>query len=59
MAKDLRLRIPIEAGTDFIAGFAPHRELDVEAGVPPSHVVQIATFNATRIMHKPPELYAE
>src|SRR5260370_25475302 len=35
-----------------MAGFALHRELelDVQAGLPPSRVLQNATFNAARIM---------
>jgi imidazolonepropionase-like amidohydrolase len=47
-----RSGIPIEAGTDSMAGFALHRELelDVQAGIPPSQVLQNATFNAARIM---------
>jgi imidazolonepropionase-like amidohydrolase len=47
-----RSGIPIEAGTDSMAGFALHRELelDVQAGIPPSRVLQNATFNAARIM---------
>jgi imidazolonepropionase-like amidohydrolase len=47
-----RSGIPIEAGTDFIAGFALHRELELEAqaGIPPGQVLQNATLNAARIM---------
>jgi imidazolonepropionase-like amidohydrolase len=47
-----RAGIPIEAGTDSIAGFALHRELelDVQAGIPASQVLQNATLNAARIM---------
>ena len=47
-----RSGIPIEAGTDSMAGFALHRELelDVQAGIPPSQVLQNATLNAARIM---------
>ena len=47
-----RSGIPIEAGTDSMAGFALHRELelDVEAGIPASQVLQNATLNAARIM---------
>jgi hypothetical protein len=47
-----RAGIPIEAGTDSIAGFALHRELelDVEAGIPANRVLQNATLNAARIM---------
>jgi imidazolonepropionase-like amidohydrolase len=47
-----RSGIPIEAGTDSMAGFALLRELelDVQAGIPPSRVLQNATLNAARIM---------
>jgi imidazolonepropionase-like amidohydrolase len=47
-----RAGIPIEAGTDTMAGFALHREfeLDVQAGIPPNKVLQNATINAARIM---------
>jgi imidazolonepropionase-like amidohydrolase len=47
-----RSGIPIEAGTDSMAGFALHRELelDVQAGIPPNQVLQNATLNAARIM---------
>jgi imidazolonepropionase-like amidohydrolase len=48
-----RAGIPIEAGTDSMAGFALHRELelDVQAGIPASQVLQNATLNAARIMN--------
>ena len=44
--------VPIEAGTDAMAGFALHRELeiDVEAGIPPPEVLRLATLGAARIM---------
>ena len=47
-----RSGIPIEAGTDSMAGFALHHELELEvqAGIPPSQVLQNATLNAARIM---------
>jgi len=47
-----RSGIPIEAGTDSMAGFALHRELELEAqaGIPASQVLQNATLNAARIM---------
>jgi imidazolonepropionase-like amidohydrolase len=47
-----RSGLSIEAGTDSMAGFALHRELelDVQAGIPPSEVLQNATLNAARIM---------
>jgi imidazolonepropionase-like amidohydrolase len=47
-----RAGIPIEAGTDSMAGFALEHELEMEAqaGIPPSQVLQNATLNAARIM---------
>ena len=44
--------VPIEAGTDSMAGFALHRELelDVEAGIPAPQVLKLATFGAAQIM---------
>jgi imidazolonepropionase-like amidohydrolase len=47
-----RAGVPIEAGTDNLAGFALHRELelDVKAGIPPEKVLQNATLGAARIM---------
>jgi amidohydrolase family protein len=47
-----RAGIPIEDGTDTMAGFALHRELelDVQAGIPANRVLQDATLNAARIM---------
>ena len=47
-----RSGIQIEAGTDSMAGFALHRELelDAQAGIPPAQVLQNATLNAARIM---------
>jgi hypothetical protein len=38
--------VPIEAGTDAMAGFGLHRELelDVEAGIPPAAVLRLATL---------------
>jgi imidazolonepropionase-like amidohydrolase len=44
--------VPIEAGTDSMAGFALHRELeiDVEAGIPAPQVLRLATLGAARIM---------
>jgi len=42
-----RAGIPLVAGTDAIAGFALHRELElyVRAGIPPAEVLRIATWN--------------
>jgi imidazolonepropionase-like amidohydrolase len=47
-----RSGLSIEDGTDNMAGFALHRELelDVQAGIPPSQVLQNATLNAAKIM---------
>jgi imidazolonepropionase-like amidohydrolase len=47
-----RSGLSIEDGTDNMAGFALHRELelDVQAGIPPSQVLQDATLNAAKIM---------
>jgi imidazolonepropionase-like amidohydrolase len=47
-----RAGIPIEGGTDSMAGFALEHELELEAqaGIPPSQVLQNATLNAARIM---------
>jgi imidazolonepropionase-like amidohydrolase len=44
--------IPILAGTDSIAGIMLHRELEleVEAGIPPAKALQIATFNAAKLL---------
>jgi hypothetical protein len=44
--------IPILAGTDTTAGIMLHRELEleVEAGIPPAKALQIATFNAARLL---------
>jgi len=47
-----RSGLSIEDGTDSMAGFALHRELelDVQAGIPAALVLQNATLNAARIM---------
>ena len=47
-----RAGIPIEDGTDSMAGFSLHRELelDVQLGIPANKVLQNATLNAARIM---------
>jgi len=44
--------VPIVAGTDSLAGFALHSELEyyVKAGIPAPQVLQIATLGAARIM---------
>jgi imidazolonepropionase-like amidohydrolase len=50
--------VPIEAGTDDLAGFALHRELELEvlAGIPPPQALKLATLGAARIMKKDGEL---
>jgi imidazolonepropionase-like amidohydrolase len=50
--------VPIEAGTDALAGFSLHRELelDAQAGIPAPQVLQLATFGAARIMRLDQEL---
>ncbi len=44
--------IPIVAGTDALAGFSLHRELElyVQAGIPPAEVLRIATLGAAGVM---------
>jgi imidazolonepropionase-like amidohydrolase len=46
--------VPLEAGTDAMAGFALHRELElyVEAGIPAPEVLRIATLGPARILGK-------
>src|SRR4029077_21076716 len=50
--------IPIEAGTDSLAGFTLHGELqrDVQAARPPTEGLKLATLGAARIMKKDAEL---
>jgi len=50
--------IPILAGTDGTAGLTLHRELELEvrAGIPPPQALQIATFNAARLLKQQDEL---
>ena len=50
--------IPILAGTDATAGLMLHRELELEvqAGIPPAKSLQIATFNAARLLKQEKEL---
>ncbi|HEY2029022.1 MAG TPA: amidohydrolase family protein [Myxococcales bacterium] len=52
--------VPIEAGTDALAGFALERELelDVAAGIPTPQVLQLATFGAARIIGQDSQLGA-
>jgi imidazolonepropionase-like amidohydrolase len=44
--------VPVEAGTDSVAGFTLERELelDVAAGIPAPQVLQLATFGAAHIL---------
>lgn len=44
--------VPLLPGTDDIAGFTLHRELElyVEAGIPPADVLYLATLGAARVM---------
>jgi hypothetical protein len=50
--------IPIVAGTDDLAGFSLHRELEIynEAGIPAPKVLQLATLGAARIMKRDAEV---
>ena len=50
--------IPILAGTDSTPGIMLHRELELEvrAGIPPVKALQIATFNAARLLKQEREL---
>ena len=50
--------VPILAGTDGTAGIMLHRELELEvqAGIPPAKSLQIATFNAARLLKQEKEL---
>ena len=50
--------VPVEAGTDSMAGFALHRELelDTQAGIHPAEVLKLATLGAARIMKRDAEL---
>jgi imidazolonepropionase-like amidohydrolase len=50
--------IPIESGTDAIAGFALDREFELHqhVGIPPARILQDATLGAARIMSKDAEL---
>jgi len=50
--------VPILAGTDHIVGIMLHRELELEvqAGIPPLKSLQIATFNAARLLKQEKEL---
>jgi hypothetical protein len=50
-------KIPIDAGTDNMAGFAYQRELELlqQSGIPASAVLQIATYNSAKIMSREKE----
>jgi amidohydrolase family protein len=50
--------VPILAGTDATAGLMLHRELELEvqAGIPPAKSLQIATYNAARLLKQEREL---
>jgi imidazolonepropionase-like amidohydrolase len=50
--------IPIVAGTDSLAGFSLHRELELyaAAGIPAPKVLQLATVGAARVMKRDQEL---
>lgn len=50
--------VPILAGTDAAAGIMLHRELELEvrAGIAPAKALQIATFNAARLLKQEKEL---
>ena len=45
-----RAGIPLVAGTDAVAGFTLHREMElyVKAGIPPAEVLRIATWNGAK-----------
>jgi imidazolonepropionase-like amidohydrolase len=50
--------VPILAGTDALVGLMLHRELELEvkAGIPPAKSLQIATWNAARLLKQEKEL---
>jgi imidazolonepropionase-like amidohydrolase len=50
--------VPILAGTDSTAGIMLHRELELEvqAGIPPAKSLQIATWNAARLLKQEKDL---
>ena len=50
--------IPLVAGTDSLAGFSLHRELElyVKAGIPTPKVLQLATLGAARVVKRDSEL---
>jgi imidazolonepropionase-like amidohydrolase len=58
VGKLYREGVPLVAGTDDMAGFTLHRELEhwVEAGIPAPEVLRIATLGAATVMHHEDEL---
>jgi imidazolonepropionase-like amidohydrolase len=50
--------VPIVAGTDSLAGFSLHRELELyeKAGIPAPKVLQLATLGAARVVKRDGEL---
>ncbi|HEY9421958.1 MAG TPA: amidohydrolase family protein [Thermoanaerobaculia bacterium] len=50
--------VPIVSGTDALAGFSLHRELELyaEAGIPAPDILRIATLGSARVMKKDKEL---
>jgi len=50
--------VPIVAGTDSLAGFSLHRELELyaKAGIPAPKVLQLATLGAARVVKRDNEL---
>jgi imidazolonepropionase-like amidohydrolase len=50
--------VPILAGTDALAGLMLHRELELEvkAGIPPAKALQIATWNASKLLKQEKDL---
>ena len=58
MAKELYDQgITLDVGTDSLAGFAYHRELELltESGIPAAKVLQIATITSARTMKRDPD----
>jgi imidazolonepropionase-like amidohydrolase len=53
-----RQGVTVVAGTDAMAGFALHRELELyaEAGIPNADVLRIATLNAARVLGRDQDL---
>jgi imidazolonepropionase-like amidohydrolase len=53
-----RAGVTLVAGTDDLAGFALHRELELyaDAGLPPAEILKIATLGAARVMKRDQDL---